>query len=165
VERAGVEVISGLDSKRSVHYEVYAQSQVPWVGSALKFNVAWTKETHLKGKDKGRTFEFWVLTTDETLSAAELREIAHNRWSIENLQFKETNEQVGSKRAYIKNPTAKEALLRMWFLGMALLKEFKAHLETLPEWVNWTVKKTKKLIAQAILFGFPCEAPLDHSPP
>ena len=165
LERAGVEIISGVDAKQGTRYEVYAQAGVPWVGSALKFNVAWVKETHLKGKYKGQTIEFWVITTDQTLRAAELREIAHNRWSIENRQFKETNEQVKSKRAYIKNATAKEACLRIWFLGMALLKEFKAHLESLPQWVNWTVKKTKKLIAQVIFFGLPCEAPPNLSPP
>jgi len=165
LKKAGVETISGVDAKKSVRYEVMAQSGIPWVGSALKFNVAWVKETHLKGKTKDQTFEFWVLTTDETLSAAELREIAHNRWSIENQQFKETNEQVKSKRAYIKNKTVKEALLRIWFLGMTLLKEFKAYLETLPEWISWAVKKTKKLIAQVILFGIPCEAPMNYSPP
>jgi hypothetical protein len=165
LERAGVEVVSGLDGKRSLRYEAYAQAGVPWVGSSLKFNVAWVKETHLKGKDKGQSVEFCVLTTDQTLSASELREIAHSRWSIENHQFKETNEQVGSKKAYIKNPRVKEALLRMLFLGMALLKEFKAHLETLPQWINLTAKKTKKLIAQVILFGFPCQAPMEHPPP
>lgn len=165
LERAGVEIISDVDAKAAISYEVYAQTAVPWVGSSLAFNVAWVKEAHLKGKYKGQTFEFWVLTTDQTLAAAELREIAHNRWSIENRQFKETNEQTGSKRAYIKDKTTKEALLRMWFLGMALLKEFKAHLETLPQWVNWSVKKTKKLIAQVILWGFPCQAPSVHSPP
>lgn len=165
LERTGVETISGVDTTRNIRYEVNAQAGIGWVGSTLKFNVAWVKETHLKGKYKGRTFDFWVLTTDQTLTAAELREIAHNRWSIENRQFKETNEQVGSKKAYIKNPTAKEALLRMWFLGMALLKEFKAHLETLSEWINWTVKKTKKIITQVILFGFPRQALSNHSPP
>lgn len=165
LEKAGVEIISGVDAARDLRYEVYAQSGIAWVGSGLMFNVAWVKETHLKGRYKDQTLEFWALTTDETLTAAELREVAHHRWSIENNQFKETNEQVKSKRAYIKNATAKEALLRMWFLGMALLKEFKAHLETLPDWINWTVKKTKKLIAQVILWGFPCAAPPNHSPP
>lgn len=165
LERVGVEIISGVDAKQGVRYEVYAQAGIPWVGSALSFNVAWVKETQLKGKNQGKTEEFWVITTDEALNASELREIAHNRWSIENRQFKETNEQVGSKRGYIQKAKVKEALLRMWFLGMALLKEFKACLETLPEWINWPVKKTKKLIAQVILFGFPREAPPDTAPP
>lgn len=165
LKRAGVEIISGVDAKQGVSYQVHAQPGIPWVGSALRYNVAWVQETHLKGKFKGKTFEFWVLTTDETLTAAELREIAHNRWSIENNQFKETNEQVGSKRAYIKDPTTKEACLRMWFLGMALLKEFMAHLKTLPGYLSWGVKKTKGLAVEIILRGFPSEVLASHAPP
>ncbi|MGD1017986.1 MAG: hypothetical protein ABSA12_01575 [Verrucomicrobiia bacterium] len=47
----------------------------------------------------GQTFEFWVLTTDESLRAAEMRELAHARWAIENNGFKHSNAVVGSKRA------------------------------------------------------------------
>jgi len=155
MERAGVETARGYDSQRHVRYSLRAQAGIRWEGLQYPLKVAWVKETHLKGKYAGETFSFWVVTTDETLTPEELREMAHNRWTIENHQFKELNFQTGSKDGYIKNSHAKEAFLRMGFLGLTLLKAFRLHLETLDEWRSWTVKKTKRLVAQVILFGIP----------
>lgn len=153
LRRYGVEIARGVDAVRGVKYEVHAQGGIIWKGLELPLKLAWVKETHLKGKYKGQTFEFWVMTTDETLSAEELREIAHKRWAIENNGFKELNELLGSKDAYLKDPKAKQAMMLMGFLGMALLNAFKVFLETLQEWRSWTVRKTKKLLGWAIEFG------------
>ena len=153
LERAGVETSRGYDSKSHVRYSLRAQAGIRWEGLQYPLKVAWVEEAHLKGKYAGKTFSFWVVTTDETLTGEELREMAHNRWTIENHQFKELNAQTGSKHGYIKNPRAKEALLRMWFLGLALLKAFRLHLDAWPVWREWGVKKTKNLLAQVILFG------------
>lgn len=158
MERAGVEALRGYDAQGHLRYRVRSQGGIRWEGLKYPLKVAWVEETHLKGKYAGQTFTFWVVTTDETLNARELREVAHNRWTIENNQFKELNAQTGSKNGYIKNSHAKEAFLRMWFMGLALLKAFRHHLEALPVWRDWGVKKTKKLLAQVILFGMDCEA-------
>lgn len=157
LERAGVETARGYDAKSHVRYRIHAQAGIRWEGLQYPLRVAWVEEIHLKGKYAGETFSFWVVTTDESLTGPELREMAHNRWTIENNQFKELNFQTGSKNGYIKDPRAKEVLLRMWFLGLALLKAFRLHLDTLPAWRDWGVKKTKKLLAQVILFGMDCE--------
>jgi hypothetical protein len=153
LERAGVEMISGTDRQRNIGYEVYAQGGIRWETLAYPLKLAWVKEKHLKGKYKGQTLTFWVMTTDESLKAEELREVAHSRWAIENHGFKELNEQVGSKQAYIKNASVKEALLLMWFLGMSLLKAFMLKLAQLDDWRTWGVRKTKALIAQVIILG------------
>lgn len=51
----------------------------------------------------------------------EKREVRQVRWGIENLGFKATNAQVGSKLGYIRNSRAKELLLlRSWRLGVAV---------------------------------------------
>ena len=94
---------------------------------------------------------FWVMTTDETLGACELCEMAHDRWAIETFGFKELNEQVGFQKAHTKNPKAKETLLLLWLLGVALLKEFQYKLAEMKEWKDLKVRKTKALIAQLIL--------------
>jgi len=84
LERRGVEIITGLDEQRNVAYEVYAQGGIMWKGLELPLKLAWVKEKHLKGRLKGQTETFWVITTDQSLRAAELREMAHLRWRIEN---------------------------------------------------------------------------------
>lgn len=158
MERAGVETAQGYDSGQHVRYRIRAQAGICWEGLQYPLKVAWVEETHQEGRHKNQTLAFWVVTTDETLKAEELREMAHNRWTIENHQFKELNAQAGSKDGYIKNSHAKQALLRMWFMGLALLKAFRLHLDSLPAFRDWGVKKTKKLLAQVILFGMDCEA-------
>jgi hypothetical protein len=72
------------------------------------------RERPLKAKQAGQTEGFWVLTTDATLWGEEIRELAHARWLIENLGFKATNAQAGSKLGYIHNSQVKETLLLLW---------------------------------------------------
>ena len=45
-----------------------------------------------------------------------------------------------------------------------MFKAFRLKLEEMPVWRDWGVKKTKKLLAQVILFGIDCEA-LNRAPP
>lgn len=150
---AGVEVVCGVDETRAVSYTVCAQGGMRWEQLVFPLKLAWVRETHLKGKSAGQTFEFWVLTTDESLGAAEMRELAHARWAIENNGFKRTNAAVGSKRAYLKDAAAKEALLLLWGIGLALQAAFGLWLETQAAWRDWGVKKTGRLLSQCILWS------------
>jgi hypothetical protein len=143
---AGVKVVRGVDAPRNVAYGVCAQGGIRWEGLDEPLNVAWVRETALKGKRAGQTEEFWVLTTDATLGAAELRTVAHARWGIENLGFKATNAQVGSKLGYIRNARVKETLLLLWSWGLALLGAWQWWLSQQPAWQQWGVRKTKALI-------------------
>lgn len=166
LRKAGVEIIEGIDAMRGVVYEVYAQGGIEWRGLEMPLKLAWVKMKHLKGKLKGQTETFWVITTDESLTAAELREIAHLRWRIENNAFKELNEQTGSKRAYIKDAHAKHALMLIQFLGMTLRQAFEWYLETYEEaWRRLTVRKTKRVLGDVLLFGMPGEAAPATGPP
>jgi hypothetical protein len=164
LKRCGVEIVRGVDAVRGVTYEVHAQGGIAWKGLELPLKLAWVRETHLKGKYKGQTFEFWVITTDESLTAEELRELAHKRWAIE-IGFKELNDCLGSKDAYLKNSTAKQATMLMGFLGLTLLKAFGVFLEALPEWRCWGVRKTKRLLEWIVTFGIPREVLANPSPP
>lgn len=150
---AGVEVASGVDAARSVSYTVCAQGGMRWEGLVFALKLAWVRETHLKGKYKDQTFEFWVITTHESLTATEMREVAHGRWAIENNGFKCTDAAVGSKKAYLKDAAAKEALLLIWGIGLALAAAFRLWLETQAAWRDWGVKKTARLLSQCILWS------------
>ena len=67
----------GVEADRGVTYRVCAQSGIQWDGLVEPLNVAWVQETPLKRPRAGQTEEFWVLTTDATLTAEKLREVAH----------------------------------------------------------------------------------------
>jgi hypothetical protein len=153
LRKVGVEVVAGTDVQRAVTYTVCAQGGLSWDELPFPLKLAWVRETHLKGKYRGQTFEFWVITTDESLSAEELREVAHARWATENNGFKRTNAAVGSKKAYLKDAAAKEALLLLWGIGLALHQAFWLWLDNQAGWRDWGVKKTGFFLSQCILWG------------
>jgi hypothetical protein len=114
-----VERIEGLDTQRMVHYAVTATGCFHRHG--LTLNVAHVIERFLKPK-KGHpeVSEFWVISSDEDLSAQDMRELAHLRWSIENRTFRRLNHLVKSKRRLTKHSHVREALLGLWFIGLNL---------------------------------------------
>jgi hypothetical protein len=144
---AGVEVVRGVDATRACEYEIWAQGDIHWEGLAWPLKLARVRETPLKGPRASQTEEFWVLTTDQSLRAAELRELAHARWAIENLGFKATNAAVGSKRGYLKDAHARVAMLLIWSLGLALLAAFEWWLQRQHDWRGWGAKKTRHWVS------------------
>lgn len=165
LQAIGVEVADWVDAARALQYHVLAQGGIAWEGLPFTLKVAHVYKTALKGPDAGQTTCFWVLSTDENLTARELAELAVYRWTIENNTFKELSEQVGSKRAYIQDQTVKTALLLLWGLGLALLKTFTQWLETIPAWAHLGVRKTKKLFTYALWVEVAEEALLDWAAP
>lgn len=117
----GIERVEGVDSKRMVKYQIIACGGFKWQYLPYEFKVAYVREEKFKPiKGRPEVEEFWVITTDLSLSAEDMRELAHFRWEIENNVFKRLNSLVGSKRGYIRNVRVKEALLLIWFLGLML---------------------------------------------
>lgn len=117
----GIECVEGLDSERGVRYKVIAAGGFRWDDLPYPFKVARVEEEKLKpkpGQEKNEVF--WVITTDQSLSALEMRELAHLRWRIENNVFKRLNELVGSKRGWIRNGQLKAVLLVLWLVGLLL---------------------------------------------
>lgn len=115
----------GFDEARLCQYEVFASEGFSFKGVDKPMKVAYVKEEYLKGRKKGEeTEEFWVLTTDETLSAMAMRELAHLRWRIENNGFKQLNGQTNCDHVYTHEPNAFEALTLMLFIGFNLLQLF-----------------------------------------
>jgi len=115
----GIEYAEGIDIERGIKYKVMAAGGFQWDGLPYKLKVAKVEEEKLKPKPGQERYEvFWVITTDQSLSAEELRELAHKRWQIENNIFKRLNELVGSKRGWIRSANLKAILLILWFTGL-----------------------------------------------
>lgn len=152
-EELKVEVAEGVDAGRGIRYEVRVVRGVTWEGLKYPLAVARVTEEHLKGKYKGQTFVYWVLTTDETLTAVELRELSHARWRIETNLFKELNELVGSKRAYIKDKKAKSALLLIWFIGWSMLQWIRVAMKKRIDRLSAGAKQTKGWLQKVISVG------------
>lgn len=118
--RRGLESAQGFDEQRGCGYKVTAAGDFEWQGVTVKVAHVW--ERYLKPK-KGhpKETEFWVITTDGSLSAEDMREAAHLRWHIENKTFRLLNHLVESKQRVTKDEHTREALLGLWFIGLNLL--------------------------------------------
>ena len=79
----------------------------------------------------GETHQFWITTTDCSLTPAELREAAHRRWAIETY-FKQLNASVHSKRFALRDPHAFTAMLTLVCIGTALADAARAMLAARP---------------------------------
>ena len=140
----GLETAEGFDAERMAEYRITAAGGFNWQGVQLKVAHVWERYSNPK-KDHAEEVEFWVFTTDDTLSAEDMREVAHLRWHIENRTFRQLNHLVRSKRRVSKNSHVKEALLGLWFIGLNLFGIFL-------KWIRMgslsasfkTVKKTWK---------------------
>jgi hypothetical protein len=115
-----IERYEGIDVERGVSYTIQAAKGFTWQGLSLK--VALVIETALKPRaDRPEQTSFWVITTDESLSGKDMREVAHLRWHIENRTFRRLSQLVGSKRRLTKNRHVREVLLGLWFIGLNIL--------------------------------------------
>lgn len=131
-----IETARGIDSKRSVSYEVKAVRGLEHDGYDGTLKVAIVTETQLKPRkgSKGSrptTIEFWVISTDESLAPQEMRELGHMRWQIENNGFRALNNLVHSKRVWTRGKDKAEmfpVLLLLMFLAFDLLSSFDAQL-------------------------------------
>lgn len=65
-------------------------------------------------RSTNQTTDFWIVTTDLSLSSSEIREAAHLRWRIENNTFKRLSHHSGTKRFYCKRSKAFINLLRIF---------------------------------------------------
>ncbi len=83
----------------------------------------------LKGEGERETF--WIVTTDSSLTAEAMRELAHLRWSIENPGFRALNEAMNSKHIWTRGGRGAEefeALMLMMLLSFLLVVAFHAEL-------------------------------------
>jgi hypothetical protein len=86
------------------------------------FRVQVVQVTEYYPKRKSRRKEqFWIVSTELSLSIEEIREAAHLRWQIENNVFKRISHLSGTKRFYFKDERQFFNLLRLFFAAIAIL--------------------------------------------
>jgi hypothetical protein len=143
-----VSVIEGEDPCRGFEYEALQHSHIEWNG--LTLNGIQIHITHTSGRFAGQTDTYWVFTSDQSLSARGLRQLAHHRWAIENNQFKELNELVGSKSGYIQSSIKKHVILFWQMIGWALFQAFRDHCRALLESMNYGYSMTKSWLIERL---------------
>ena len=89
-------------------------------------------EYYPKAKKGQRRKRCWIVSTALDLSLEEIREAAHQRWTIENDVFKRMNHLAGTKRFYFKDAKRFLTLLHFLFAAMALLDSIMVMLRDHP---------------------------------
>ena len=112
---------SGFDLNRLCDYEIEAVGDITIAGLKHKLKVVHVKEYYPKQE---RREEFFVITTNQDLTASECRELAHRRWVIENNVFRQLNQTIKSKRVHTHNQKVLTSLLLLWYIGFNLVNAF-----------------------------------------
>lgn len=120
-----VEHREGTDSVRKMSYEIWAARGFHHDGFDGELKVARVRTRMLKGERRGEMETFWAITTDVTLTAEDLRELAHLRWSIENHGFRALNDHMNSKHQWTRGKNAAKIfevlmLFMLWAFLMVL---------------------------------------------
>lgn len=139
-----VERKEGTDLVRKLQYKIWAARGFQHDGYSGELKVARVQITPLKGPREGKTETFWVVTTDLSLSAEDMRELAHLRWSIENHGFRAMNDHMNSKHQWTRGAKAAAVfevlmLLMMWTFLMILA--YHAGLDPERLWKSRRVRK------------------------
>lgn len=140
-----IEHVQGTDVDRGMQYEVWAARGFHHGKFPEELKVARVRITMLKGPRKGQPETFWIITTDVTLTAEQMRELAHLRWSIENHAFKALNEHVNSKHVWVRGEQAAQAfetLMLILFLSFTLVLAYHAHLDSDKLWKMRRLRRT-----------------------
>jgi hypothetical protein len=127
-----MERIEGVDEERGMSYQGWAGRGFHHGGFQGELKVARIEVEMLKGPRRGETERFWVVTTDLTLTGEQMRELAHQRWSIENHTFRALNGALNSKHVWTRGKHAAEAfevLMRIMFLTFTLVLAYRAGLD------------------------------------
>lgn len=143
-EWRGVEHVKGTDLERGYQYGVWAAGGFSHTGYHGELKVARVRITPLKGPRKGQQETFWAITTDVTLGAEQIREIAHLRWSIENHGWRTMNAQMKSKHQWVRSSGSAqlfEVILLLMSLTLTLMLAFHARLDADRLWKSLHLRK------------------------
>jgi hypothetical protein len=162
--RSEVEYIAGRDAQRKLEYHVWAARGFHHGRFADPLKVARMRIRPLRGPRKGKSETWWIITTDETLTAAQMRELAHRRWSIENHTFRALNGHVNSKHVWTRGADAAftfEVLLLLMALAFTLVLAYQAHLDSQQLWEALRLRRvTLDYLALCLVSSLPSAAGL-----
>ena len=141
----GVERVEGVDEARGVRYRIQAASGFEHEGyDEATLKVARVVEEPLKPSAGAHSETFWVVSTNESFKAIDLRELAHQRWSVENLGFKMLSDQMNSKHVWTRGKKSRqtiEVLMLLMFVAFTMVKAFEAALDERDLWMTWRLRK------------------------
>ena len=132
----------GNDLERKLTYEVWAASGFTHAEFQGDLKVARVRSQPLKGDEAPETF--WIVTTDTSLTANDMRELAHRRWTIENHGFRALNDAMNSKHVWTRGEHAEqtfEALMLIMLLSFMMVVSYQAQLEPEKIWRQWRLRK------------------------
>jgi hypothetical protein len=155
--RFGVAIDEGMDQDRLRTYEIRALDGFFLKGVDTPFKVAYVQEQEIK---TGIKHVFWVLTTRQDLGPDQMRQLAHQRWQVENNGFKALNHLVHTKHQYAHKKKAQEAMTLILMMAANLLQLFDLRI-TDQQIINLLgkVKRTVKLMQQLIRQTLLCPLP------
>ena len=158
----GIEHHRGNDLERGFTYETWAASGFVHEGFDGPLKVARVRTEPLKGTEGAETF--WIITTDTTLSAQDMRELAHRRWTIENQGFRALNDAMNSKHVWTRGKNSEdtfEGLMLMMVLSFMLVVAYHAQVDKDALWKKFRLRRlTLKHLAQEWLISLYHAIPL-----
>lgn len=159
-----IEYVRGTDAERGMQYQVWAARGFHHGKFRGELQVALVQITMLKGPRKGETETFWIITTEVTLTAQQMRELAHRRWSIENHAFRALKEHVDSKHLWVRGKQAAQAfetLMLVLLLSFTLVLAYHAHLDSAELWETRRLRRaTVAYLGECWLLSLPSAAGL-----
>jgi hypothetical protein len=159
-----VQHVKGIDQTRGMAYELWAASGFTHGKFPEKLKVVRLRIRMLKGPRKGKAETWWIVTTDLTLTAEQIRELAHRRWSIENHTFRAMNGHMNTKHVWTrgrKAPETFEALMLLMALAFTLVLAFQAHLDRKALWEGYRLRRvTLAYLAECLLLSLSSAAGL-----
>jgi hypothetical protein len=139
-----IEETRGVDLLRGVAFEIQAVSGLRHADVPHPLKVARVKLDRIKGPNRNSCEDFWILTTDQSLTPLQMRELAHLRWSIENHAFRALSAAVDSKHVWTRgeNSTKRfEVLMLLMFLAFTLLLAYHAQLDQDVLWKSFRLRR------------------------
>ena len=119
---------SGFDLERCCTWKI-KQTTDTFAGYPVRV-LYLTEFYHKRRQDK--LVHCWIVATDPSLSLAEIREAAHQRWQIENNTFKRANHLAGTKSFYFKDHRQFFNLLHILLAAMAVYEALICILSSRP---------------------------------
>jgi len=107
---------TGFDSERMCSWHMERASEN---FAGFPVTVSHLTGFYPKHQNNEKNSESWIITTDLTLSLAEIREASHFRWQIENNVFKRLSHNAGTKKFYCKNDKALKNIWELIFLDIS----------------------------------------------
>jgi len=157
-----IEHRTGNDLQRNLRYEVWAARGFHHAEFDGELKVARVVTEPLKGQGERETF--WIVTTDLELSAEDMRELAHLRWTIENHGFRALNDAMNSKHVWTRGKNSEdifEALMLMMILSFMLVVAYHAQVDQDALWKKFRLRRlTLRQVAEEWLMSLYDALPL-----